>query len=405
MTATIHNDAAPGIPYFTPKQSPASGTAIDPQPNGKAIPKLFQPLKLRGVTLQNRIMLSPLCQYSADNGHFTSWHMAHLGGIISRGPGLSFIEATAVTPSGRITPQDSGIWLDSQAEALKEIVTFAHSQNQLIGIQLAHAGRKASTVAPWLSMGALATKEAKGWPEDVHGASAIPFNENHAEVKEMSKKEIESFKQAWVAGVKRAVAVGFDVIEIHNAHGYLLHSFCSGVSNNRTDEYGGSFENRIRLSVEIAELTRANIPDTMPLVIRVSGTDWLPDVEGSWTVDDTVRFAEVLATKGVDLIDTSSGGAHPKQQPKTGPGYQAPLAMAIKKKLGNKIAVGAVGVILSGKQADELLEDGLDLVAIGRPFQKNPGLVWTFAEELGCEIKVANQIEWGFAGRGSSGKK
>lgn len=213
----IENEAAKGISYYTPAQNPPAGTASDPQPDGSHPPKLFQPLKLRGVTLQNRIMLSPLCQYSAENGHHTAWHMTHLGGIIQRGPGLAMVEATAVTAEGRITPEDSGLWLDSQMEPLKKIVEFAHSQGQKIGIQLGHAGRKASTVAPWLSSGAIATEEVNGWPDDCYAPSAVPYSDKLPFPKEMTIEDIESLKKAFVASVKRAVACGFDVIEIHNA--------------------------------------------------------------------------------------------------------------------------------------------------------------------------------------------
>ena len=199
--------------------------------------------------------------------------MTHLGGIISRGPGLAMVEATAVTAEGRITPEDSGLWLDSQMEPLKRIVEFAHSQGQKIGIQLAHAGRKASTVAPWLSPGAIATKEAHGWPDNVYGPSAVRETEKLAQPKEMSKSDIEAFKKAWTTSVKRSLAVGFDVIEIHNAHGYLLHSFLSPTSNKRSDEYGGSFDNRTRLTREVVELTRSLIPEEMPLFLRISATD------------------------------------------------------------------------------------------------------------------------------------
>ncbi|MCJ1428969.1 hypothetical protein MMC29_006882 [Sticta canariensis] len=402
----ITNVAAKGISYYTPAQTPPSGTASDPQPDGSHPPKLFQPLTLRGVKFQNRIMLSPLCQYSAEDGHHTAWHFTHLGGIIQRGPGLTMVEATSVTAEGRITPEDSGLWKDSQIEPLKRTVEFAHSQGQKIGIQLAHAGRKASTVAPWLSRGAVSTKDVNGWPDQVYGPSAIPYG-SLANPIEMTKGDIENFKKAWVASVKRALTAEFDVIEIHAAHGYLLHSFLSPASNKRTDEYGGSFENRIRLTLEIVELTRQTIPKEMPVFLRISATDWLEGEKEmeSWKVEDTVKLAEILAEKGVDLLDVSSGGNHPKQKIKTGPGYQAPFAKAVKEKLGDRLAVSTVGAITSGKQANQLLEEGLDLVVVGRMFQKDPGLVWTFAEELGVEINVANQIRWGFGGRPGVPKK
>ena len=241
-----------------------------------------------------------------------------------RGPGLTMVEATAVTPEGRITPEDSGLWKDSQIAPLKRIVEFAHSQSQNIGIQLAHAGRKASTVAPWLSRGDIADEYVNGWPDNVYGPSPIPYNEKHAKPKEMATVDIENFKSAWVASLKRALATGFDVVEIQNAHGYLLQSFVSPATNKRTHVYGGSFKNRIRLTLEIVEITRRIVPEDMPVFLRISATDWLEDVDGidGWTVDDTVRLAGIIAEKGVDLIDISSGGNHPKQQVKTGPGYQ-----------------------------------------------------------------------------------
>ncbi|KAF5870274.1 putative nadh-dependent flavin oxidoreductase protein [Botrytis fragariae] len=410
------NTPAPG-PLLHPSPKSPSGTALHPSPS---TPKLFTPLKIRSLTLQNRIMLSPMCQYSASNGHFTPWHMAHLGGIISRGPGLSMVEATAVLPEGRITPEDSGLWLDSQGDKLKEIVQFAHSQGQLIGIQLSHAGRKASMVAPWLDRAAVATEDAGGWPTKVKASSALPFDEHHCTPSAMTLEDIQEFKDAWAASVKRALRAGFDVIEIHNAHGYLLHEFVSPVSNKRNDMYGGGFENRIRLTLEIVEVTRSIIPEGMPLFLRISATDCL-DYEGfeeeSWTVRDSARLAGILADRGVDLMDISSGANHPKQRITAGLGYQAPFAKEIKRVVGERMLVGTVGMIGSGEQAERLLsgrggergvdedveggEEGtqLDLVIVARGFQKNPGLVWEWAEELGVRIMVAHQMRWGFRGK------
>lgn len=396
------NKAAKGVPYFTPAQEPPAGTALGMKDGSDKVPKLFTPLKLRGLTLQNRIMLSPLCQYSAQNGHLTPWHETHIGGIVQRGPGLTMIEATAVVPEGRITPEDSGLWQDSQIEPLKKLVDFAHSQNQKIAIQLAHAGRKASAVAPWLSMGDVAPKELGGWPDNVYAPSAIPFNDHHAKPKEMTKEDIVNYKAAFKSAIERALRAGFDVIEIHNAHGYLLHSFLSPASNHRTDEYGGSFENRIRLTLEIVDLARSTIPDDMPLFLRISATDWLEEagIEG-WTLEDTVKLADILADRGVDLLDVSSGGLHEKQHIHAGPGYQVPFAKAVKDKVGDRMAVGTVGSITEGKQANGyLVDNNLDLAMAGRAFQKNPGLVWAWADDLGVEGRWANQIRWGFAGRG-----
>jgi len=289
-------------------------------------------------------------------------------------------------------------------EAFRPTVEFVHSQNQKIMIQLGHAGRKASTVAPWLSSGAVAGKDLNGWPDDVLAPSAIPWNEHHAQPKEMTSQDIENFKTAFGAAVRRAVQVGFDIIEIHNAHGYLLHEFLSPVSNQRKDKYGGSFENRIRLTLEVVELTRAIIPTDMPLALRISATDWLEenkDFPESWTPEDTAKLAPLLAERGVDFLDVFSGGNHPAQHPHVGPAYQAPFAVKVKEAVGNKMAVGSVGSIESGTLANELLEKkGLDFAIVGRGFQKNPGLVFAWADELSTAINMPNQIRWGFGGRG-----
>lgn len=403
----LHNVPAPGVPYFTPAQIPAAGTIeiSQPESSAKAIPKLFQPLKIRGVEFHNRIFLSPLCQYSADNGKMTSWHMAHLGGIMTRGPGLVFVEATGVVPEGRISPEDVGLWSDEQAEALAEIVKFAHSQNQKMGIQLAHAGRKASTYAPWIAGEYLATEAANGWPDNVWGPSAIPFNDSVAIPKELTKEGIKRIVQAFVDAAKRAVKAGIDVIEIHNAHGYLLHSFISPVSNKRTDEYGGSFENRTRLTLEIVDAVREVIPEDMPLFLRISATDWLEESlpnEPSWRSEDTVRLAPILFEHGVDFLDVSSGGNHPMQKIKTGPAYQAPFAEAVKRSLptGHGLVVSTVGSITDGHIAQGVLDKGqADAVFVGRQFQKNPATVWAFADDLGVQTRRANQIRWAFEGR------
>ncbi|EEP76393.1 conserved hypothetical protein [Uncinocarpus reesii 1704] len=404
----VRNEAAPGISYFSPYQNPRAGTAADPQSDGTKPPKLFQPLKLRGVTFQNRIGLSPLCQYSSEDGHLTDWHIAHIGGIALRGPGFMLIEATSVLPEGRISPEDAGLWKDSQIEPMRRLVEFVHSQSQTVGVQLAHAGRKASTLAPFLATGDIAVEEANGWPDDIKGPSDIPYSTRMGQPKAMTKADIEEFKEAWGAAVRRAVKAGFDYIEIHNAHGYLLYSFLSPVSNNRTDEYGGSFENRIRLTLEIIDISRQNMPEDMPLFLRVSASDWLeesrPDLP-SWKSEDTVRFAQAVVEKGgVDFLDISSGGNHPDQRITLGPAFQAHFAIAVKKAVKDRIAVGTVGSITDGKQANDLLErEGLDAVLVGRLFQKNPAVVWKFAEDLGVDFKLANQISWAFAKRGSTG--
>lgn len=322
------------------------------------------------------------------------------------------IEATAVQPAGRISPQDAGLWTDSQIGPLKRVVEFAHAQNQHIGIQLAHAGRKASTFPPWLALSDEVDEEAGGWPQDVNGPGDVPHSDALAAPRAMTKADIEAFKQAWAAAVRRSLAAGVDFIEIHNAHGYLLFSFLSPASNvGRTDEYGGeSFENRVRLTREIVSLTRDLIPDDMPLFLRVSATDWLtrsrPDLP-SWSLDDTCRLAKLLADDGhVDFLDVSSGGNHPDQkfEPEPGaPTMHYPLSRAVKAAVGDRLAVGVVGGIKDGKTANAMLEDGgLDAALVGRYFQKNPAMVWQFAEDLVVDVKVANQIGWAFSVRGST---
>lgn len=328
-------------------------------------------------------------------------------------PALIMVEATAVQANGRITPEDSGIWLDAHIDTLKKHVDLVHSQNGHIGIQLCHAGRKASTVAPWLSSGATATEEVGGWPSNVVGPSEEPFNEHYPTPRPLSLAEITQVKSDFLSGVRRALRAGFDVIEFHFAHGYLVSSFLSPAVNKRTDQYGGSFENRARLALEIIDATREIIPADMPLFVRISATDWLdtnPNWNGgpSWTVDDSVKLAQLLAQRGVDVLDVSSGGNHSLQKVVGGPGYQAPFAKAIKAVVKNTMLVSSVGSIKTGLDAQKIIEgsqdeDGsdtpLDLIAAGRMFLKNPGLVWAWADELGVTIHVAHQIGWGFGGR------
>ena len=321
------------------------------------------------------------------------------------------IEATAVQANGRITPEDSGIWLDAHASMLRQHADLAHSQNALIGIQLAHAGRKASTVAPWLSSSAVATAEVGGWPDDVVGTTSEPFTDQMPTPRVITIPEIEQLKKDFVSAALRAVSAGIDVIELHFAHGYLVSTFLSPATNNRQDAYGGGFEGRTRLAIEIVDLVRAAIPEKMPLFVRISATDWLennPEYQGdSWRVEDSVKLAHLLADHGVDVLDVSSGGNHSLQKPVGGPGYQSPFAMDIKKAVGDRLLVSSVGSIKTGELAEEIISGGgkgdggmpLDLIAAGRMFQKNPGLVWAWAEELDTTIQIAHQIGWGFRGR------
>ncbi|KAL4952899.1 NADH-dependent flavin oxidoreductase [Aspergillus filifer] len=389
---------AAGVSFYTPAQQPPAGTARNPQSSGKPIPKLFQPLTIRGQTFHNRLGLAPMCQYSADDGHMTPWHSTHYGGIVQRGPGLIIIEATAVVPEGRITPGCVGLWKDSQIEPVRKVIEFAHSQGQKIGIQLAHAGRKASTLPPWLG-GGVATDAVGGWVGNVKAPSAIPFSDDGIVPSALSAEEIDELKDAWVAATRRALAAGADFIEIHAAHGYLLSSFLSPASNQRVDRYGGSFENRIRLAMDIAQLTRDTVGDQVPVFLRVSATDWMDDQDGAgWKSEDTVRFAEALAAQGaVDLIDISSGGVVSTQKIKAGPAFQVPFAAAVKRAVGDRMLVAAVGMINNGQLAERILnEEELDVILVGRAFQRDTGLAWHFAKDLDVEIAMAAQIRWGF---------
>ncbi|KIW22107.1 uncharacterized protein PV07_12523 [Cladophialophora immunda] len=403
VTHHLDNPGAKGVSFYSPAQDVPAGTAVSPQAGNAPIPKLFQPLTIRGVTFPNRIWLAPMAQYSADpaNGTVTPWHMAHLGGIIMRGAGLTMTEGISVTPNGRTSPQDPGIWSDEQIAPLARLVEFAHSQNQKIGIQLAHGGRKASTVAPWLAAAELIPDDLGGWSSQVVGPSPVSYP-HLAEPRALTIDQIKEIKTAYVAAMQRAVRAGFDVIEIHAGHGYLLSSFHSPASNHRSDEYGGNFENRTRLTREIVQLTRASMPETMPLFLRVNGTDWLEEelsLPGSWRVEDTARLAPILADLGVDLYDISSGGLHPLQKVRGGPAYQTPFAQAAKSAVGDRMLVSTVGNITHGHQANELLEGGLDVIFAGRPFLKNPGLVWSWADDLGVQVRWANQIRWTVEGR------
>ncbi|KAJ5257127.1 NADH oxidase [Penicillium angulare] len=408
-TLVIDNVAAQGISYYTPAQEPPAGTQVE----GSV--KVFTPIIIRGVTLPNRLFLAPLCQYSAKDGYANDWHLTHLGGILQRGPGIAIMESTGVQKIGRITPQDLGLYEDGQIEPLKRITEFAHGQGQKIAIQLAHAGRKASAVAPWLSINAMAIKEVGGWPDEIVGPSAIPHEEGINNVpKALTLEDIQVLIGDFAAAAKRAVKANFDAIEIHSAHGYLLHQFLSPISNRRTDKYGGSFENRVRLLLEVSRAIRASIPETMPLFIRISATDWFEfddslqeEFPESWTVEQSKNLALLLAEHGVDLVDVSSGGINAKSAIaiKPGPAYQVHLAQEIKKATGDKLLITAVGGIKTGALAEEVVQSGIDAVQAGRWFQQNPGLVRAFANELGVKVKMATQIDWSFEGRGKGKKK
>lgn len=346
--------------------------------------KLLTPLTIKSVTLKNRIVISPMCQYSAGDGFANDWHLVHLGSRAVGGAGLIMQEATAVSPEGRITHQDLGLWKDEHMEKLKSIVSFVHQQGSLIGIQLAHAGRKASHAIPWKGGKQLGLDDG-AW--QAVAPSAVPFQEGTISPVSLTdegiKKVMDDFKKATV----RAIEVGYDVLEIHSAHGYLLHEFLSPLSNHRTDSYGGSFENRIRLLIEVVKRVQEYWPKGKPLFVRISASDW---TEGGWNIDESVRLSKVLKQRGVDVVDCSSGGLVPHQKITLGPGYQVPFAERIKKEA--EIMTGAVGLITSAKQAEEILvSEKADLVLIARESLRNPYFPLTAARELEVDIVWPNQ--------------
>jgi 2,4-dienoyl-CoA reductase-like NADH-dependent reductase (Old Yellow Enzyme family) len=321
-----------------------------------------------------------MCEYSSVDGFANDWHMVHLGSRAVGGAGLVLTEAAAVLPEGRITPGDLGIWKDEHIAMLARIVEFLHGQGSRVGIQLAHAGRKASTLRPWQG-DRLATPAEGGWA-NVEAPSAIAFHEHYATPHELDAAGIAAVKQAFVDAARRALAAGFDVIELHAAHGYLMHEFLSPLSNKRTDNYGGNFENRIRLVVETADALRTVWPQNLPLFVRISATDW---TEGGWDVEQSVELARVLKQHGVDLIDTSSGGNVSGAKIPTGPGYQVAFAERLRRETG--IATGAVGQITSPEQADQIVRTGqADVVLLARELLRDPYWPLHAAETLGVEV-------------------
>jgi len=346
--------------------------------------KLFSPLKLKDITLKNRIVISPMCQYSAVDGFANDWHLVHLGSRAVGGAGLIIQEASAVVPEGRITHADLGIWKDEHVEKLKQIVSFIHGNGAIAGIQLAHAGRKASCDLPWNGGEQIAEGEHSWLPV---GPSAIPFKEGQVTPHELSIKEIQDIVFAFRAAAKRALDAGYKVVEIHAAHGYLLHEFFSQISNKRTDVYGGSFENRIRLTIDVVEAVQSVWPENLPIFVRISATDW---TEGGWNEDDSVQLAAVLKDKGVDLIDASSGGNVPDAKIPAGPNYQVPFADKIRNEVG--IRTGAVGVIVEAHQAEEILEQGkADLIFIARESLRDAYFPTHAAQILGDDTEWPNQ--------------
>ncbi len=340
---------------------------------------LFSPLALRSVTLRNRIAVSPMCQYSATDGRATDWHLVHLGARAVGGAGLVLVEATAVEARGRISPADVGLWDDAQIEPLARIVRFVEAQGAAIGVQLAHAGRKASVRAPWDAGGAPLAPGHGGWTPVA--PSAIPVADGYATPHALDAGEVAGIVRAFAAAARRAAAAGFRTVEIHAAHGYLLHQFLSPLSNRRTDGFGGSFENRTRLVRDVVSAVRAEWPDGLPLLVRLSATDW---AEGGWDVEQSVALARALRTLGVDLVDVSSGGLVAHAKVPAGPGYQTGFAERIRREAG--VATGAVGMITSPEQADHVIRTGqADLVLLARELLRDPHFPLRAARALGQE--------------------
>ena len=346
---------------------------------------LFEPLPIRGIVLKNRLAVSPMCQYSSHDGFANEWHLVHLGSRATGGASLVIAEATAVSPEGRITPGDLGLWKDDHITYLSTITSFIKSQGAVPGIQLAHAGRKASHALPWQGAAPLSPEQG-AWT--TVAPSAVPYKEGVPLPQALDEEGIRKVKDDFLAAALRALKAGFQVVEIHAAHGYLLHEFLSPLSNQRTDAYGGSFENRIRLLLEITESLRAAWPQELPLFVRISATDW---VEGGWTPDDSVALAKELKSRGVDLVDCSSGGNISARIP-VAPLYQVPFARRVKQEAG--IMSGAVGLITTAREAEDILTRGdADLILLARQFLRDPYFPLHAAQELGEDVPWPVQYE------------
>jgi 2,4-dienoyl-CoA reductase-like NADH-dependent reductase (Old Yellow Enzyme family) len=353
------------------------------------MPQLFDSLQIRGLTLRNRIGLSPMCQYSYTDGFSNDWQLVHLGTRAAGGAALVIAEATAVEARGRITPDDLGIWSDEHIEGLARVARFVKSQGAAAGIQIAHAGRKASTARPWDGGHPIPASDPRGW--QVVGPGSLPFSDAYPVPHQLSVEEIAGITQSFAAAAGRVLAAGFDWLEIHAGHGYLLHSFYSPLSNNRTDQYGGSFDNRIRLLLEVTQAVRAVWPERMPLGVRISGAEW---VEGGWSIEDSASLARNLNVAGVDLIDCSSGGNVAGAKIPVGAGYQVPISEGMKR--GAEILTAAVGMITSPAQADEIIRNGrADMVFLGREMLRDPN--WPIHAAQALKQPFAAPVQYGRA--------
>ncbi len=347
---------------------------------------LFEPLTIRGVQLKNRIVVSPMCEYSSEDGFANDWHLVHLGSRAVGGAALVIVEATGVSPEGRITPDDLGIWKDEHIEFLKRITTFISAQNSVPGIQLAHAGRKASHTSPWKGSRPL-KKEEGAWT--TLAPSAISFKDTDPLPKAMSIDDIKQLKKDFRDATLRALQAGFKLIEIHAAHGYLLNEFLSPSSNQRTDDYGGSFENRVRILLEVVDVVRSVLTDAVPLFVRISASEW---VEGGWTIEDSIQLAKLLKDKGVDLVDCSSGGNSHHQKIPAQPLYQVPFAEKVKHDAG--ILTGAVGLITTPQEAEDILQQGkADIIILARQMLRDPYFPLHAAKALNVDLPWPVQYE------------
>jgi 2,4-dienoyl-CoA reductase-like NADH-dependent reductase (Old Yellow Enzyme family) len=350
-------------------------------------PKLFSPYKIKGIELRNRIVVSPMCQYSSTDGFADNWHLVHLGSRAIGGAGLIITEANAVSPEGRISYGDLGIYKDEHINKLKEITDFINTHGAVAGTQLAHAGRKASHQKPWDGGKQIASDQPNGWI--TYAPSAIPFADGEEAPVALDKAGIEKVKADFKAATARALQVGFKLIELHGAHGYLIHQFLSPLSNQRVDEYGGSFENRVRLLMEIIDEIQQVWPDELPLFVRLSATDW---TEGGWDIDQSIALSKLLKEKGVDLVDCSTGGNVAAAKIPVGPGYQVPFAAQIRN--GADIPTGAVGMITEAQQAEDILQAGqADLIIIARELLRDPNFPLRAAHQLGYAITWPEQYE------------
>jgi len=381
-------------------------------PQNTNLPILFQPFTIRNTTFKNRIFVAPMCQYSSEDGYVNDWHMVHIGAFATRGFGGVTMEATAVLPEGRISPQDAGIWKDSHIEPLRKIVDFAHAHGTPLGIQLAHAGRKASTLSPFIYQGRsrtdrntswVAEEKEGGWPNNVYAPSAIKFADNYPKPKAMTEKDLKDVEDAFAAAAERAQKAGFDFIEIHAAHGYLINEFLSPLSNTRTDSYGGqSLENRMRFPLRVIKRIRQVWLDK-PLFVRIIGTEWADGEEKdknglwrNWGIEQSTIFAGEMKKLGVDLVHMTSGGNWEKQKIDVKPGYQIHLAEAIKKAHPD-VLVGGVGAITTGAQAESYLQEKkADVIFLAREVIRDPSFVMRSALEMGVAINTAAQYSAGW---------